>query len=209
MMARTSSSVTSVRSASCSSSHTTVVVSGFSRTSVSLDGDIDFTALFFNRHALQPDRLLRRVRSCFDRELVAVPRADNAHFGFVEAVTRRDLLVVDDFADRGNDQSLAHRAAHMGARVFVRVETSADAEDAHRLVADVEHEAAVVWNAVAAPGQMAQWCRGSGCHSSLMISEISGGSQMGNFSVTVRDIVERDRADWVRLRDALWPGSLS
>ena len=41
-----------------------------------------------------------------------------------------------------------------------------------------------------------------------MISEISGGSQMGNFSVTVRDIVESDRADWVRLRDALWPGSL-
>jgi len=27
--------------------------------------------------------------------------------------------------------------------------------------------------------------------------------------VTVREIVEADRADWVRLRDALWPGSLS
>ena len=28
-------------------------------------------------------------------------------------------------------------------------------------------------------------------------------------SVTVREIVEADRADWVRLREALWPGSLS
>lgn len=27
--------------------------------------------------------------------------------------------------------------------------------------------------------------------------------------VTIRPIVERDRADWLRLRDALWPGSLS
>ena len=27
--------------------------------------------------------------------------------------------------------------------------------------------------------------------------------------MTIRDIVEDDRADWVRLRDALWPGSLS
>jgi aminoglycoside 6'-N-acetyltransferase I len=27
--------------------------------------------------------------------------------------------------------------------------------------------------------------------------------------VTIREIVERDRADWVRLRDELWPGSLS
>jgi aminoglycoside 6'-N-acetyltransferase I len=27
--------------------------------------------------------------------------------------------------------------------------------------------------------------------------------------VTIRDIVESDRSDWVRLRDALWPGSLS
>jgi aminoglycoside 6'-N-acetyltransferase I len=27
--------------------------------------------------------------------------------------------------------------------------------------------------------------------------------------VTIRKIVESDRADWVRLRDALWPGSLS
>ena len=25
----------------------------------------------------------------------------------------------------------------------------------------------------------------------------------------IREIVERDRADWVRLREALWPGSLS
>lgn len=28
-------------------------------------------------------------------------------------------------------------------------------------------------------------------------------------SVTVREIVEADRAAWVRLREALWPGSLS
>jgi aminoglycoside 6'-N-acetyltransferase I len=27
--------------------------------------------------------------------------------------------------------------------------------------------------------------------------------------VTIREIVESDRDDWVRLRDALWPGSLS
>jgi len=27
--------------------------------------------------------------------------------------------------------------------------------------------------------------------------------------VTIREIVERDRLDWVRLREALWPGSLS
>ena len=27
--------------------------------------------------------------------------------------------------------------------------------------------------------------------------------------VTIREIVESDRADWVRLREALWPGSLS
>ena len=27
--------------------------------------------------------------------------------------------------------------------------------------------------------------------------------------MTIREIVESDRADWVRLRDALWPGSLS
>jgi aminoglycoside 6'-N-acetyltransferase I len=27
--------------------------------------------------------------------------------------------------------------------------------------------------------------------------------------VTIREIAERDRGDWVRLRDALWPGSLS
>lgn len=27
--------------------------------------------------------------------------------------------------------------------------------------------------------------------------------------VKIREIVERDRADWVRLREALWPGSLS
>ena len=27
--------------------------------------------------------------------------------------------------------------------------------------------------------------------------------------MTVREIVERDRAEWVRLREALWPGSLS
>jgi aminoglycoside 6'-N-acetyltransferase I len=27
--------------------------------------------------------------------------------------------------------------------------------------------------------------------------------------VTIREIVERDRVDWVRLREALWPGSLS
>lgn len=27
--------------------------------------------------------------------------------------------------------------------------------------------------------------------------------------VKIREIVESDRADWVRLRDALWPGSLS
>jgi len=27
--------------------------------------------------------------------------------------------------------------------------------------------------------------------------------------VKIREIVERDRADWVRLRDGLWPGSLS
>ena len=27
--------------------------------------------------------------------------------------------------------------------------------------------------------------------------------------MTIRDIVESDRSDWVRLRDALWPGSLS
>ena len=26
--------------------------------------------------------------------------------------------------------------------------------------------------------------------------------------MTIREIVESDRADWVRLRDALWPGSL-
>jgi aminoglycoside 6'-N-acetyltransferase I len=27
--------------------------------------------------------------------------------------------------------------------------------------------------------------------------------------MTIREIVEKDRGDWVRLRDALWPGSLS
>jgi aminoglycoside 6'-N-acetyltransferase I len=27
--------------------------------------------------------------------------------------------------------------------------------------------------------------------------------------MTIREIVESDRVDWVRLRDALWPGSLS
>jgi aminoglycoside 6'-N-acetyltransferase I len=27
--------------------------------------------------------------------------------------------------------------------------------------------------------------------------------------VTIREIVEADRLDWVRMRDALWPGSLS
>lgn len=27
--------------------------------------------------------------------------------------------------------------------------------------------------------------------------------------MTIRDIVEADRADWLRLREALWPGSLS
>jgi aminoglycoside 6'-N-acetyltransferase I len=27
--------------------------------------------------------------------------------------------------------------------------------------------------------------------------------------MTIREIVERDRGDWVRLREALWPGSLS
>jgi len=27
--------------------------------------------------------------------------------------------------------------------------------------------------------------------------------------VTIREIAERDRGDWLRLRDALWPGSLS
>ncbi len=27
--------------------------------------------------------------------------------------------------------------------------------------------------------------------------------------VTIREIVEDDRAEWVRLRDALWPGSLT
>ena len=27
--------------------------------------------------------------------------------------------------------------------------------------------------------------------------------------VTIRDIVQSDRADWARLREALWPGSLS
>ncbi|RPH59035.1 MAG: GNAT family N-acetyltransferase, partial [Acidobacteria bacterium] len=27
--------------------------------------------------------------------------------------------------------------------------------------------------------------------------------------MTIREIVESDRPDWVRLRDALWPGSLS
>jgi aminoglycoside 6'-N-acetyltransferase I len=28
-------------------------------------------------------------------------------------------------------------------------------------------------------------------------------------AVTVRQIVERDRSDWVRLRDGLWPGTLT
>lgn len=31
----------------------------------------------------------------------------------------------------------------------------------------------------------------------------------GEARVTVRAILESDRADWVRLRDALWPGSLA
>ena len=34
-------------------------------------------------------------------------------------------------------------------------------------------------------------------------------SQSRRAGVTIRQAVERDRADWVRLRDALWPGSLS
>src|SRR6188474_2665749 len=98
-MARTSSGERSARSASCSSCATTLVVSSFSRTSVSLDGDIDLATLFIHRHALQPDGLLRRMRAGLNRELIAVPRADDAHFGFIEAVAGRDLLVVDDLAD--------------------------------------------------------------------------------------------------------------
>jgi aminoglycoside 6'-N-acetyltransferase I len=31
----------------------------------------------------------------------------------------------------------------------------------------------------------------------------------GSSLVTIREIVERDRGHWVRLREALWPGSLS
>ena len=31
---------------------------------------------------------------------------------------------------------------------------------------------------------------------------------MGNDMTTIREIAAGDRADWVRLRDALWPGSL-
>jgi hypothetical protein len=34
-------------------------------------------------------------------------------------------------------------------------------------------------------------------------------SQPDDPNVTIRQIVEGDRADWVRLREALWPGSLS
>src|SRR5262245_32653829 len=32
---------------------------------------------------------------------------------------------------------------------------------------------------------------------------------MRNMKITIREITERDRTDWVRLRESLWPGSLS
>src|SRR5678815_2413968 len=152
-MARTSSSVRSLRSASCVSWATTAVVSGFTRTSsvvsafrrtsVSLEGDIDLTALFFNSHAFQADRFLRRVRSRFSRELVPVPRAHDAHLRFVKAIAGRDLFLVHHFAHRGNDQSLTDRAAHVRTGVVVRMQPAANTEDADRAIADVNDETAV------------------------------------------------------------------
>jgi aminoglycoside 6'-N-acetyltransferase I len=37
----------------------------------------------------------------------------------------------------------------------------------------------------------------------------AGFSRLYRMSAKIRHIVEADRADWVRMRDALWPGSVS
>src|SRR5688572_16948065 len=148
---------------------TTDVVSAFRRTS---DGDIHLAAFLLDRNGLQPYRFFRRMRSGFDLELVAMPWTDDAHFGFVEGVARRYLLVVDQLADGGNDQPLADRAAHMRARVLVGEEPAVDAKYADGLLADVDDETPFFGDVLAAAGAETDW---GGCvrgHLSLIIPSL-------------------------------------
>src|SRR5688500_17580564 len=112
------------------------------------------------------------MRPGFDLELVAMPRADDAHLGFVEGIAGRYLSVVDDFTDGRNDQPLTDRPAHVRARVFVSEQVAIDTEDANGSVADVDDETAFFRDAIAAAGEVPDWCRCSSGHQSLIIPSL-------------------------------------
>ncbi len=92
--------------------------------------------------------------SGLDAEFVAVPGADDAHFGFVEGVAGGELFFRQELADSGDDEALAHGSALMGTGVFVGVELAINAKQTYGVVTDIDDEAAAFGHFFAASGDV-------------------------------------------------------
>src|SRR3954470_7244226 len=93
------------------------------------DGDIDLSIAFDHVELLQPQPQVGDVVAVRQVELIAVPRTDDVHVGFVEGLAVEDAVLVDEFFHLRHAQALAGRAALVRAIVPVGVILALVADD--------------------------------------------------------------------------------
>jgi hypothetical protein len=94
----------------------------------------------------------------FEVILVAMPRANDVHVIFIEALTQEDAAFADDIHDLGQAEALTRRSALMGAQILVRVEATALMDHTDLKVVVVENPHLTICDLTSAADEMLTHC---------------------------------------------------